>query len=106
MDKFRFRLLSLLAFCSILALAGGAAADDSPCPVDLKYFQTLYINNGFDNWPYQEWVEGSKLYMTEGSGAEAECYYVGALWSSHPYAELQDPNYHWHASYSIIALQL
>jgi hypothetical protein len=86
-----------------------ASADESPCPQQLDYFLMIYIDNGFRQLAVpavgRGWVEASQLTSTEGSGIEAERYYVGALYSSQPYAELEDPNHHWHAGYSAIALQ-
>jgi len=96
-------LVRAIALCGIVAgLASPASADESPCPAQLDYFLLLYIEYGLGNWPYMKWVEKSSLYVTEGSGADAECYYIGKLYDSHPYKELRDPNYHWHIPVAVL----
>lgn len=104
MDKVRVILTGVLALCGVTGFATVASAD-SPCPAQVEFFQTLYIDNGFGNWPYQEWVEFSELYLTEGSSETARCYYVGTLFSSHGDIELVDPDYHWSADLLSLALQ-
>ena len=99
-------IVSVLTLCGLAGFAPAASADESPCPSHLKYFLSVYINNGFGESSYQESFENSELMLSEGSGTAAECYYVGAQWEAHPYAELRDPNHQWHASYSAIAAQL
>jgi hypothetical protein len=104
MDRNRVGLIHVLAICSILGVAAPALAD-SPCPATVEYFLALYINNGWDNWPYQQWIEFSELTLTEGSGATARCHYVGTAYSSHGDIELLDPEYHWDADVTTVLLQ-
>lgn len=97
MKKVYVVLSGVFALCSLAAFAAPASAQQSPCPATVPYFQTLIIHNGFDNFPYLEWVENSELTRTEGSGSSATCYYMGTLYYSHPYQTLKDPHFHWYS---------
>lgn len=103
MDKNNIGLIRALAFCGIVGFAAPTLAD-SPCPT-VEYFLALYIHNGWDNWPFQRWIEFSELTQTEGEGATARCHYIGTAYESHPDVELLDPEYHWSADVATVLLQ-